>query len=433
MRLAIIGGGWAGLAAAVRALDKGHQVTLLEMAPSLGGRARTVQQHGQHFDNGQHILIGAYTQTLGLMQRLGVDPAKVLRRLPLALTRPDGTGLALTGRSSPARFAWAIMRHGHWHWRSRLALLKASAGWAARGFECPADLTVQGLTDALPLEVRQELVEPLCVAALNTPAQTASAGVLLRVLKDALMLHKGGADLLLPARPLDELLPGPGLAWLRARGADVRLRCRAHDVAPQRSGWMVDNEAFDQVVLACPATEAARLTQAHNPAWSATAARLTHAAITTVYLTCPGARLNRPMVFLPKGPAQFAFDHGAMGLGQDRFAFVISAADDLEHLNRAEVSQSVLDQALLEFPAGTWPTPPQISGVFTERRATFRCEPTVQRPPAAVAPGLRAAGDYVQGPYPSTLEGAVRSGQDAADLAHEAFAMQNRAPRRDSP
>jgi hypothetical protein len=175
------------------------------------------------------------------------------------------------------------------------------------------------------------------------------------------------------------------------------------------------------------------LTQAHNPVWSATAARLTHAAITTVYLTCPGTRLNKPMVFLPKGPAQFAFDHGAMGLGQDRFAFVISAADDLEHLSRAEVSQRVLDQALHQFPAGTWPSPPLISGVFTERRATFRCEPTVQRPHAAVAPGLWAAGDYVQGPYPSTLEGAVRAGQDAADLAHEAFAMQNRAPRRDSP
>jgi uncharacterized protein with NAD-binding domain and iron-sulfur cluster len=148
MRLAIIGGGWAGLAAAVRALDKGHQVTLLEMAPSLGGRARTVQQHGQHFDNGQHILIGAYTQTLGLMQRLGVDPAKVLRRLPLALTRPDGTGLALTGRSSPARFAWAIMRHGHWHWRSR------------------QEITM--LPSARPLP------EPISVLAITTPFVPAS-------------------------------------------------------------------------------------------------------------------------------------------------------------------------------------------------------------------------------------------------------------------
>ena len=433
MRIAIIGGGWAGLAAAVRALDRGHLVTLLEMAPSLGGRARTVQQHGQHFDNGQHILIGAYTQTLALMRQVGADPARRLRRLPLSLTRPDGTGLALTCRSSAASFAWAVLRHSHWHWRSRLAMLKASAGWAARGFECPADWTVEVLTKALPLEVRQELVEPLCVAALNTPAQTASARVFLRVLKDALMQQVGGSDLLLPVRPLNELLPEPGLSWLRTHGADIRLRCRAHDVAPHRSGWMVDTEAFDQVILACPAQEAARLTRACNPAWSAAAAQLTHSAITTVYLTCAGARLARPMVFLPEGPAQFAFDHRAMGLGQDRFAFVISAADDMQHLNRNQLAQSVLDQALHQFPAGTWPAPLQVSGVFTERRATFRCEPTAQRPAAAVAPGLWAAGDYVEGPYPSTLEGAVRSGQEAADLAHQAFAMQNRAPRRDSP
>jgi len=367
------------------------------------------------------------------MRQVGADPERVLRRLPLSLTCPDGTGLALTSRSSVTSFARAVLCHGHWHWRSRLALLKASVGWAARGFECPSDWSVEVLTKSLPAEVQQELVEPLCVAALNTPAQTASARVFLRVLKDALMLQAGGADLLLPARPLEDLLPEPCLSWLRKRGADIRLRCRASEIAPHRGKWRVDTEAFDQVILACPAPEAARLTQACNPDWSATAAQLRHSAITTVYLTCAGARLNKPMVFLPEGPAQFAFDHGAMGMGQDRFAFVISAADDLQHLTRTQLSQAVLDQAQRQFPAGTWPAPIHVSGVFTERRATFRCEPRLQRPAATVAPGLWAAGDYVQGPYPSTLEGAVRSGQEAADLAHQAFAMQNRAPRRDSP
>ena len=433
MRIAIIGGGWAGLAAAVRAVDHGHSVTLLEMAPTLGGRARTVEQHGQSYDNGQHILIGAYAQTLALMRRIGADPERLLLRLPLGLKKPDGTGLALTAPSSAAAFAWAIVRHSPWQWRSRLALLQASLGWTARRFECAEEQTVASLTASLPAEVQRDLIDPLCVAALNTPAQTASARVFLRVLKDSLMTGQGGADLLLPARPLDDLLPGPSLQWLRHWGADVQLRSRAQMLAPHEKAWRVDAQTFDQVILACPAQEAARLTQIVNPSWSTRARQLRHAAITTVYLTCPGARLGHPMVLLPEGPAQFAFDHGAMGLQKHRFAFVISAAESLQHLSRTELCQTVLDQALRQFPTGTWPTSPEVSGVFTERRATFCCETALQRPEAAVAPGLWAAGDYVQGPYPSTLEGAVRSGQQAADLAHETFAMQNSTARRDSP
>lgn len=433
MRIAIIGGGWAGLAAAVRAVDRGHSVTLLEMSPTLGGRARTVEQHGQSYDNGQHILIGAYVQTLALMRRVRADPDRLLLRLPLGLKKPDGTGLALKARSSAATFAWAIVRHNLWHWRSRLALLQASLGWTARRFECPEDQTVASLTASLPLEVQRDLIDPLCVAALNTPAQTASAQVFLRVLKDSLMTGQGGADLLLPAKPLADLLPGPSLHWLRQRGADIRLRRRAHTLEPQEQAWRVDTETFDQVILACPAQEASRLTQNVNPAWSVRAGQLRHAAITTVYLRCPGARLGHPMVFLPEGPAQFAFDHGAMGLQASQFAFVISASESLQHLSRAELCQTVLDQALRQFPTDTWPTTPEVSGVFTERRATFCCETALQRPEACVAPGMWAAGDYIQGPYPSTLEGAVRSGQQAADLAHAAFAMQNSTARRDSP
>ena len=99
MRIAVIGGGWAGLAAAVRAVQLGHRVTLLEMASTLGGRARTVAQRGVRHDNGQHILIGAYTHTLDLMRAVGVDPAAALDRSPLCLMEPDGRGLALTTTS----------------------------------------------------------------------------------------------------------------------------------------------------------------------------------------------------------------------------------------------------------------------------------------------------------------------------------------------
>lgn len=191
MRIAIIGGGWAGLAAAVRAVDQGHRVTLLEASAALGGRARSIEQHGQRFDNGQHILIGAYAQTLALMRQVGVDPEQALLRVPLSLTLPDGQGLALSSTSSVPAFVWAVLRHRQWPWTSRLALLLMSASWAAKGYDCAPEWTVERLTRRLPPDVRSELIDPLCVAALNTPASAASARVFLRVLNDALMRQRG--------------------------------------------------------------------------------------------------------------------------------------------------------------------------------------------------------------------------------------------------
>ena len=105
LRVAVVGGGWAGLAAAVRATALGHQVTLFEMAPQLGGRARSVTHGGLTLDNGQHILIGAYRDTLALMRQVGVDPDAVLHREPLTLRYPDGSGLRLP--AGPALLAFA--------------------------------------------------------------------------------------------------------------------------------------------------------------------------------------------------------------------------------------------------------------------------------------------------------------------------------------
>lgn len=415
MRIAIIGGGWAGLAAAVRAVTMGHQVTLLEMSSSLGGRARAVDHQGQRFDNGQHILIGAYCETLALMRLLGVDIDQALQRLPLTLLKPDGLGLALTTTSSPAAFCAAVLRHQTWSWVSRLRLLLTSTWWALQGFRCAPGLTVAALTRRLPLPVRRDLIDPLCVAALNTPSASASAQVFLRVLGDALMGGTGSADLLLPRQSLDDLLPGPASLWLKAHGVNICLRQRVTRLAPTENGWEIIGERFEHVVMACTAREAARLAQDHQPEWSRSAQALPHEAITTVYLEATDARLNAAMVFLPEGPAQFAFDHGALGMTPGRLAFVISAAADYEDLDRDQIGQAVLLQAATQFPPDTWPIPPRVVGVVTERRATFRCEPGLDRPPAKVMPGLWAAGDYVAGPYPATLEGAVRSGQQVIE------------------
>lgn len=416
MKLAVVGGGWAGLAAAVRASEAGHAVTLYEMAPHWGGRARGVEIGGQALDNGQHILIGAYRQTLALMRRVGVRPDTALQRQPMELRYPDGRGLRLARGPAALGFGVGVLRAQGWTWADKVALLSAAAGWARAGFRCDPGLTVDALCAGLPAAVRQLLIDPLCVAALNTPAAQASAAVLLRVLRDALFDGAGGADLLLPRQTLDHLLPEPAAAWLQARGAVLRLGTRVQMLKPAGAAWQVDGEAHDQVVLACSAFEASRLCTKIEPRWARRAQALRYEPIVTVYLRCPGARLPRPMMALtdgPQAPAQFAFDLGRIGGREHLFAFVVSGAARWVEAGQAVTAAAVRRQAQQAFAPGTWPEPPTVLQTLTEKRATFRCTPGLDRPPAVIAPGLVAAGDYVEGPYPATLEGAVRSGEAA--------------------
>lgn len=417
-RLAVVGGGWAGLAAAVEAVGRGQAVVLYEMAPQCGGRARGVEVGARLLDNGQHILIGAYRDTLALMRRVGIEPDAVLERRPLALVYPDGHGLRLPPGPAIPAFVRAVLGYRRWRWPARLALLAAAARWGAAGFRCDPALTVAALTAGLPPAVRADLVDPLCVAALNTPAERASAAVFLRVLRDALFGGRGSADLLLPRRSLAALLPAPAAAWLAAHGATLRPGHRVQQLARDAAGgWSVDGERFDAVVLAAPAREAARLAAAVAPAWAARAAAFDYEPIVTVYVESPGSRLALPMTALdagPEAPAQFVFDLGALAGHDGVFAFVVSGARAWTERGLDATAQAVLAQAAAAFPTGTWASPPAVLRTLAERRATFLCTPGLDRPPAAIAPGLVAAGDYVAGPYPATLEGAVRAGLAAA-------------------
>ncbi|CAN5263863.1 hydroxysqualene dehydroxylase HpnE [soil metagenome] len=402
-RVAVIGGGWAGLAAAVAATQRGHQVSLIEMAGQLGGRARSVEGR---FDNGQHILIGAYTQTLALLRTLGVAADTALLRMPLRLRYPRHESLSLPPGPPLISFARGVLAHPSWPLAARLRFLAKAGQWLLQDFRCSPQLTVQALCADMPAIVNTELIAPLCVAALNTPAHQASAAVFLRVLRDALFGGPGGADLLLPRVGLSALLAEPAGRWLAAHGAEISLGTRMQNL---------DIEAFDAVILACSASEAARLARPFNPTWAATAEGLRFEPIITVYLQCPAAALPAPMLALLDGddaPAQFAFDLGQLGHSPGVFSFVVSGAATWVARGLTETGAAVLAQAQREL---SWPTPPTVLRVLAEKRATFACTPDLVRPSAVIAPGLWAAGDYVDGPYPATLEGAVRAGQAAAE------------------
>ncbi len=418
-RVAVIGGGWAGIAAAVAATAAGHHVTLLEMAPQLGGRARRVDHDdGVTLDNGQHILIGAYSATLALMRRVGADPRQLLLRTPLALIGADGTGLRLTGGTPVAAFVWAVLGRQGWSIGERLSLLVAALRWWLSGFAAEPRASVATLTRGLSPRVRGGLIEPLCVAALNTPAAQASAQVFLRVMRDALFSGPGSADLLLPRVPLSALLPEPAARWLAAEGAKLHCGTRASTLTALAGGWSVNGQPFDAVVLACTAHEAARLTHPHAAAWASQAMAFDYEPIVTVYLRSRGTRLAQAMTVLSSGadaPAQFVFDLGAIDGGGARdgvFAFVVSGARAWVERGLDATAAAILHQARATF-AARWREPPQLLRTLAERRATFLCMPGVVRPPVAVASNLAAAGDYIDGPYPATLEGAVRSGNAA--------------------
>ena len=438
MKVAVVGAGWAGLSAAIAALQAGQQVTVLEATRTLGGRARAlpcVLPDGSHvtLDNGQHILIGAYRQTLGLMALIGVDAEKAMLRLPLALVFPDGLGLRFPRWPAGLDALGAIVGAPGWSLADKLSLLRVAAGWRLAGFRCADRLSVATLCALCSPKVMAELVEPLCVSALNVPTQQASGQVFLRVMHDALFGAAGGSNLLLPRVDLSALFPDAAARWLTQRGAQLRLGTRVHRLACDGAAWQIDSERYDAVVLATPASDAARIvsdalptaapaTAASMAGWASTTGALRHTAITTVYAWGRNITLPHPMLALRSNtdaagtaPAQFVFDHGQLGGPPGLLAFVISASSG----EREALQAQVLAQARAQLGCEL-----QAVQTVVEKRAAFACTPGLQRPTMRIAPGLLACADYLDGPYPSTLEGAVRSGSAAVQLLTSAVTQQ---------
>jgi squalene-associated FAD-dependent desaturase len=433
--VAVIGGGWAGCAAAVELASKGAQVALFEAARTLGGRARAVQARETLLDNGQHILLGAYRETLALLRRVGVSERDAMLRLPLQMRYPPASGLmdfVAPRLPAPLHMLAALLRARGLGREDKLALARftTSARWMQWGLD--TDCSVADLLERFgqtPRLVRL-LWRPLCLAALNTPIERASAQVFLAVLRDSLGAKRKASDMLLPRVYLDALFPQAAQRFAEQRGGKVLCGARVDGIEPDGARWRVsvgaDTTVVDAVVLATPAWQSAALLRP-LPGMGALASQLDafdYEPISTVYLQYDaGLRLPLPFCALLDDPAddawgQFVFDRGQLDPGQHGLlAVVVSAAGEAAELGQEALADGIAAQLAAAFRQPAL-AQPRWTRVLTEKRATFACTPGLARPANATGlAGLALAGDYTAGDYPATLETAVRSGRAAARLA----------------
>jgi len=452
---AIIGGGYAGMAAAVELAARGIPVTVFESAQQLGGRARGVhipnpirqkeQQHDRSsiqlspgrgkgdrplagdyltLDNGQHLLLGCYHETLRLIERVGGNIERDFLRLPLQLDLHDHFSLKAPYLPAPFHLLLALLAAQGLTWRKRMQAAGFMRKLQGLHFRLPDDMTVSELLVRFgqDADLTLKLWEPLCIAALNTPIHQASAQVLLNVLRDALNRKRADSDMLLPRLDFTALFPQRAAAYVERHGGKVHLSCGVEIIVPRDDGIELitaqGRQCFSHVICAAAPGAAAKLLRP-LAGLENTVARidsLQQQPIYTVYLQFPATvGLPQPMLGLYQRTSQWLFDKGRIAGQPGLLAAVISAEGIHQKLNQDDLARKVVAELREEFgisEAALW------HKVIAEKRATFCCAPNLQRPPPHTAlAGLLLAGDYTAGDYPATLEGAVLSGIRAAALA----------------
>jgi len=436
MRVAVIGAGWAGCTSAVLLAQRGHAVTVFEAGEVPGGRARRVVRSGLPLDNGQHLVIGAYRQTLALLSTVHPtgDADSLFQRLPLTLRafggrRSGGLELAAWKAPAPLHLVGGALGAQGLDWRERLALI---ADFRRIARAQPGTAPDASLAQCLAWTSRRARVgvwEPLCLAALNTVPERASARMFAQVLRAAFTGTRRNSDFLVPAVDLSACFPDAAARFIVKhggivrRGVAVRVLGSTGDAVALRIG--ADVASFPAVIVAVGPHQLAKtvgVAAAGETTWRgplALTGAFAYESITTIYLGfAERVAFGLPMLRLDDAPGHWAFDRsavldrGAAGGAQSMIAVVISAGgphDAIDHRTLASKVESQLRRLNPALPATTF------SYVIAERRATYACTPGLARPAGGrIGHGIYLAGDYTDPVFPATLEAATRSGVAAA-------------------
>lgn len=432
--VAIIGGGVAGLATAAKLAEKGIKVTILEASSQLGGRARSVSVEFNsqvvQLDNGQHILLGAYHETLKLLEQVKIPEDETFLRLPLTLeTRSldDTPAFKLTTPTwlpFPLNQLVGFLFCKGLSLGDRFSIIKLMLHLKRMHYQTATD---EPLKDYLKKQHQSNqaitlLWEPLCLSALNTPIRLASSKVFLNVLKDAFTGGKSNSDMLLPKRDLSQIFAQPITRYVKAREGNVLTNHRVRSIRTSKAhGFKLLTKKgvleFSHVVIA---TSALRLQDLiiHLPKLktsAAAAANYRHQPIYTIYLQYPNdVKLPEPMIGLTGALSQWVFDRGALCDQHGLMAVIISAEGSHQTIDQETLALAVANELYEAFPALIKPL---WHRVIAEKRATFSCEVGLTRPAnSTLYPNLYIAGDYTYADYPATIEGAVRSGVNVANM-----------------
>jgi squalene-associated FAD-dependent desaturase len=443
-RVVVIGGGLAGITAGIRLRDAGAAVTLLEARPRLGGATCSFSRRDLTIDNGQHVFLRCCTAYQELLGRLGSSGSVSLQdRFDVTVLRPGGEArLRRTGLPGPLQMAPALAGYSLLSAGERAKVVRAVL---AMRFLDPAKVRDESLGGWLAARgqserARRKLWDLFIVSSLNIAGDQASLALAGTVIKTAMLGGLGAADIGIPAVPLGELHGEAAARLLGQLGAEVHLRTKAVRVDQDRSGFLVravaggddadrrlgseDGDAggeqigADAVVLAVPPAVAARLAPplAGSPAgW----AELGASPIVNVHVIYDRPVTGLPFAAAVDSPVQWVFDKTASaGLRAGQYLAVsLSAADDYVDVPAARLREQFLPALQELFPAAG-AAAVQDFFVTRERRATFRQAPGCGslRPGAATpVPGFALAGAWTDTGWPDTMEGAVRSGQNAAE------------------
>jgi squalene-associated FAD-dependent desaturase len=399
MRAAVVGGGLAGLAAALELADAGHEVTLFEARPTLGGKVQTLPARDGDPepppDNGQHIALGCFTEYLGFLDRIGSGGS--VSRLPLELTVIDERGrVARIGYGFRSLLGYRHLTLGD---RLRIALLLTRLPrLEPRGDETfGMFLRRHGQTQRAIDRFWEIFIRP----GLNLPVDEVRADVALFTVVRALRSGRAASDLVLPTAPLGEMHGDAARAALERAGAHIETGVRVDDL---------ESVDADAVVLALPPDEAARLLGAD---WT-----FEYSPIVSVHLLFDRVLVRSPMAALLGSDAHWVFDRGRLtghepAATQAQYLTVVSSAvPELLEIRGRELVDRIAAQVTDRLgPANLlW------SRVSREPEATVAFRPGLRRVPARVRDELVLAGAWQAGLWPPTMESAVRSGRAAARM-----------------